>query len=60
MCLVSMHAIEIRKGLLPLKANLLFVSIIFMLENVFVRFPAFLNFNIMCNFQAKQNFAYVG
>ena len=43
------------KGFLPLIANMLFVSMNFSLEKVFVIFPAFVNFNIMLwNFRALQ------
>ena len=50
-CLVCTHEIEIGR-VLPLIANMLFVSVHFSLEKVFVIFPAFLNFNIVCNFRA--------
>ena len=51
--LVCTHAIENRKVFLPLIINMLFVSINFSLEKDFAEiFPAFANFNIMCNFRA--------
>ena len=46
-CFVCTHGIEIGRVFLPLIANMLFVSITFSLEKVFVRFSAFVNFNIM-------------
>ena len=42
-----------RKGFLALIANMLFVSINFSLQKIFLRFPPFVNF-IMFNFRASQ------
>ena len=48
-----------RKGFLPLIANMLFVSIHFSLEKVFVRFPAFVNL-LSCVIFELNKFTYVG
>ena len=58
-CLVFMHAIEIGRVFLPLLANMLFVSITFSLEKVFVRFSAFVNL-LCCVICELNRFAFVG
>ena len=57
-CLACTHAIEIGRIFLPLIANMLFVSIKFSLEKVFVTFSAFVN--LSCVIFELNKFAYVG
>ena len=52
-CVFHLHARNRnRKSFLPLVTNMLLVSINVSMENISVKFPAFVNFIMLCNFRA--------